>query len=74
MKDFLIIVFNWVLFGIIGYVSGWLMFLKPIIEIINCTNITGILVVSLVLKLLLAIPVAIYLYGIGVKIALKIFI
>ncbi len=70
---FLVNLFDKFLIVFIIYISGWLMFLKPIIEIINCSNITGSVIVCVILKVLFSIPVAKFLYAIGAMIALKLF-
>lgn len=55
------------------YISGWLMFLKPIISVIDCDAITGGMVVGLIIKIIFALPVARIIYAFGVAIGLKIF-
>lgn len=73
MKDFLINFYNVALKAAIVYISGWLMFVKPIIGLIGCESVTGSMVAGVILKILFAVPVGTALYSIGVAIALKIF-
>ncbi len=70
---FLVNLYEKILLVFIVYISGWLMFLKPIIEIINCNSITGAVIVCVILKILFAFPVAKLLYAIGAALALKLF-
>ena len=73
MKDFFINLYQWVLIIAVAYISGWLMFIKPLIDIIGCDSVTGLLVVGVILKIVFALPVGRFLYALGVSIALKIF-
>lgn len=73
MKDILIKIYNILLNVIICYVSGWLLILKPLINLFLCNNITGAIVMGVFLKVILAVIIAILIYVVGVKIALKLF-
>lgn len=65
--------FNWVLIILICYISGWLLVLKPIINICSCDVVTGGMVGNLIIKLIFSVPVAKWIYTLGIKIALKVF-
>jgi hypothetical protein len=73
MKDILINIYNWIVIGLVAYISGWLMFIKPLIDIIGCDSVTGLMVVGVILKIVFALPVGRLLYALGLAIALKIF-
>lgn len=73
MKEFLLKIYNAAIFALTFYVSGWLMFIKPLIDIAGCNNITGVMIVGVILKIIFALPVAKVLYAFGLIIALKIF-
>lgn len=73
MKDFLVSLYQVLLIILIGYISGWLMFIKPIIGIMSCDIITGGMIASLVIKIVFAIPVGKFINALGIRIALKIF-
>lgn len=73
MKDFLVNAYNILVDILIIYVSGWLMFIKPIVDIVGCSNITGSMIAILILKIIFALPVARIIYAIAIRIALKIF-
>lgn len=66
MKEFLLKVYNALVIILIIYVSGWLMCLSPIIDIATCNNITGGMVVALILKLIFAAPVGKIIYSIAI--------
>lgn len=73
MKDFLSGLYSLVLIGIICYISGWLMFIKPLINTFLCDTVNGGMVVGVILKVVFALPVARLIYMLGIKTALKIF-
>ena len=73
MKDFLIDIYGWILTIIMLYVSGWLLFLKPLIDLATCEVFTGVFLVVVFLKLFFALPVAKIIRGAGVVIAVKVF-
>lgn len=70
---FIVNLYEKLLILFIAYISGWLLFFKPIFEIINCTNLTGEVITITILKLVFVIPIAKIIYMIGAVIALKIF-
>lgn len=71
MNEFLLKTYNALVIILIIYVSGWLMFLDPIIDIATCNNITGGMVATLILKLIFAAPVGKIIYSIAIWIAMK---
>lgn len=71
MKEFLLQVCDVLVIALIIYVSGWLMFLSPIIDIATCNNITGGMVAALIVKIIFALPVAKIIYAIAIWIVLK---
>lgn len=71
MKKFILEIYNILVLGLIVYVSGWLMFLSPIIDIATCNSITGGMVAALILKLIFAAPVGKIIYSIAIWIAMK---
>lgn len=71
MKKFLLKVYNALVIILIIYVSGWLMFLSPIIDIATCNNITGGMVAALIVKIIFALPVAKIIYAAAIWIAMK---
>ena len=73
MKSFLIRIYGWVLIITMLYVSLWLLFLKPLIDLVTCEVLTGGFLVVVFLKLLLSLPVAKLIRGIGITIAIKVF-
>ena len=73
MKDFLLRLFDWAILFTICYISGWLMFLKPLVEIMNCDVVTGGMIVGLILKIAFAAPVARLIAYVGAIIAIEIF-
>ena len=73
MKDFLISTYGWILTAIMIYVSGWLLFLKPLIDLTMCETLTGKFLVVVFLKLFFALPVAKIIRDIGIIIAVKVF-
>ena len=73
MKELLINVYLWGLIILIAYVSGWLMFLKPLFEIIVCNSITGSIIAEMILKIMFALPIGVIIYALGLFIAIKIF-
>ena len=73
MKDFLIDIYGWILTIIMLYVSGWLLFLKPLIDLATCEVLTGGFLVVVFLKLFFALPVAKIIRDVGVVIAVKVF-
>lgn len=71
MKDLLVKAYSVLIIALIIYVSGWLMFLSPIINIATCNTITGGMVVALIIKIILALPVAKIIYAVAIWIALR---
>lgn len=71
MKEFLLKTYNTLIIILIIYVSGWLMFLDPIIDIATCNSITGGMVAALIVKIIFALPVAKIIYAIAIWIAEK---
>lgn len=71
MKEFIINLYNIFVIALIAYVSGWLMFLSPIINIATCNSITGGMVVALILKVVFALPVAKIIYAVALWIVFK---
>ena len=73
MLEFVLKIYNAAMLALTFYVSGWLMFIKPLIDIAGCNNITGVMIVGVILKIIFALPVAKMLYVFGLIIVLKIF-
>lgn len=73
MKDFLISVYGWLLTIIMLYVSGWLLFLKPLVDLVMCETLTGGFLVVVFLKLFFALPVANLIMNLSTVIAIKVF-
>lgn len=70
MKDFFIDLYNWVIIVVICYVSGWLMFLQPLINLFSYDAVSGEIVVGAILKIIFALPIARLIYLLGMKVAL----
>lgn len=71
MKEFLLKVYNALVIILIIYVSGWLMFIGPIIDIATCNSITGGMVAALIVKIIFALPIAKIIYAIAIWVAEK---
>lgn len=72
MKDFLIDVYGWLLILLVLYIGGWVMFLKPLIDLIFCETLTGGFLATVILKMIFAMPVANLINKIGIVLAVKI--
>lgn len=73
MKDFVINLYNWLLIIFILYISGWLLFLKPLVDLVMCETLTGGFLVTVFVKLFFAMPVANLINKIGIVVAVKVF-
>ena len=73
MKDLLINIYQLGLMILVTYVSGWLMFLKPLFEVMVCNSITGLIIAEVILKIMFALPIGVIIYALGLFIAIKIF-
>ena len=71
--ELLIKIYTWITIAIVLYVSGWLMFLQPILTVLNCDVISGGLLVSTILKIFFAAPVGKIISRFSIIIAIKIF-
>ena len=65
--------YQWGLIILVAYVSVWLMFLKPLFEVMVCNSITGLMVAEAILKIMFAFPIGAIIYALGLFIAIKIF-
>lgn len=64
MEDFLLGLLNLATLGLALYIGGWVMFISPLITLSSSTAITGGMVVGTILKVLFALPLALFVRGI----------